>query len=56
MLRTGPTGQSADHGERGEDARKALAAHDGGGVGGGQDPRQPEQTSLENRSESWENT
>lgn len=45
------TGQSADHGEGSEGAGQSLATHDGSGVGGREDPRQPKQTSLENRSE-----
>lgn len=45
------TGQSADHGESREGAGEPLSTHDGSGVGGRQDPRQPEQTSLKNRPE-----
>lgn len=51
VTKLGPTGQSADHGEGGEGSGQALAAHDGGGVGGREDPRQPKQTPLENRPE-----
>lgn len=50
-LQLTPTGQSADHGEGGEGAGQTLAAHDGRGVGGRQDPRQPKHTSLEDRAE-----
>lgn len=52
VLQLGPTGQSADHGECSEGAGQTLATHDGGGVGGREDPRQPKQTPLEDRSES----
>lgn len=52
VLQLGPTGQSTDHGERSEGAGQTLATHDGGGEGGREDPRQPKQTSLENRPES----
>lgn len=51
MLCVRHTGQRADHGERGEGAGQPLSTHDGGGVGGGQNPSQPEQTALKNRPE-----
>ena len=43
------TSQGADHGEGGEGSRQALAAHDGRGVGGGEEAGHAEQTALENR-------
>lgn len=50
------TGQCADHGESSESAGQTLPAHDGGGVGGGEDPCQPEQTALKNRPKCWTKT
>lgn len=47
------TGQRADHRESSEGAGQTLSAHDGGGVGGGQNPGQPEQTALKNRPKCW---
>lgn len=46
------TGQGADHREGSEGSGQSLSAHDGSGVGSGQDPRQPKQTALENGPES----
>lgn len=50
----GHTGQRADHGESSEGAGQPLSTHDGSGVGGRQDPCQPEQTALKDRPEGWE--
>ena len=46
----GLTSQGADHGDGCEGAGQALAAHDGSGVGGGEQACHAEQAALQNRA------
>lgn len=53
MRGPGLTGNSTDHGNRGEEASQALATHDGGCVVGRQDACQSEEAGLQNGTKRW---
>ena len=53
LMVCGLTSQGADHGDSCKGAGQPLAAHDGRGVGGGEQACHAEQAALQNRAARW---